>query len=63
MSEQDELKLFDTISIGLKQSYEFLLRRKAALGQEMVIADADGQPIVVPAKELIKRRRESRDNQ
>lgn len=56
MSEQEEIKLFDKISEGLKQSYEALLRRKAALGQDMVIADADGQPIVVAAKELLENR-------
>lgn len=63
MSERDEIKLFDKISNGLKQSYDSLLRRKAALGQDMVIADADGQPIVVPAKELMEQKAESRDNQ
>ncbi|MDE5941521.1 MAG: hypothetical protein K2H14_05355 [Muribaculaceae bacterium] len=63
MSEQEEIKLFDKISNGLKQSYESLLRRKAALGQDMVIADADGKPIVVPAKDLLERREETRDNQ
>lgn len=55
--------MFDKISNGLKQSYDSLLRRKAALGQDMVIADADGQPIVVPAKELMEQKAESRDNQ
>lgn len=54
MSEKEEIKLFEKISDGLKQSYEALLRRKAALGQDMVIADADGQPKVVAAKELLE---------
>lgn len=40
MSEQEEIRLFDKISNGLKQSYETLLKRKAALGQDMVIAVA-----------------------
>ena len=56
MSEQEELKLFDKISDGLKQSYESLLRRKAALGQDMVIADAAGQPVVVSAADLLVKR-------
>lgn len=61
MSEKEELKLFDQISNGLKQSYESLLRRKAALGQDMVIADAYGQPLVVSAADLLaKRERENR---
>lgn len=58
MSEQEEIRLFDKISKGLKQSYESLLRRKAALGQDMVIADADGQPVVVPAVELLAKEKE-----
>lgn len=63
MSEQEEVILFDKISKGLKQSYEALLRRKAALGQDMVIADANGQPIVVPAAELLaKREQESKQD-
>lgn len=56
MSEQEEIKLFEKISEGLKQSYESLLHRKAALGQDMVIADADGNPIVVPAVDLLAKR-------
>lgn len=59
MSEQEEIKLFAKITNGLNQSYESLLRRKAALGQDMVIADTDGQPVVVSAKELLARRTDS----
>jgi len=58
MSEQEEIRLFDKISNGLKQSYETLLKRKAALGQDMVIADASGQPVVVPAADLLAKREE-----
>ena len=63
MSEQEKRDLKDKICNGLKQSYENLLRRKAALGQDMVIADADGNPIVVPAKDLLERTGQSQDNQ
>lgn len=56
MSEQEKIKLREKINQGLKQSYESLLRRKAALGQDMVIADTNGQPIVVPATELLDER-------
>ena len=58
MSEQEEIRLFDKISNGLKESYETLLKRKAALGQDMVIADASGQPVVVPAADLLAKREE-----
>lgn len=63
MSEKEELKLFDQISNGLKQSYESLLRRKAALGQDMVIADANGQPLVVPAADLLAKRERKNSTQ
>lgn len=53
MSEQDEIKLFDKIEKGLKQSYENLLRRKAALNQDMVFADEEGNPYIVPARDAL----------
>lgn len=53
MSEQEELKLFEKIEKGLLESYENLLRRKAALGQDMVFADENGQPRIVPAREAL----------
>jgi hypothetical protein len=56
MSEQEKINLRIKINQGLKQSYEALLRRKAALGQDMVIADANGQPMVISAKELLENR-------
>ena len=54
MSEQEELILFYKIEKGLKQSYEDLLRRKAALSQDMVFADEKGMPLIVPAKQALE---------
>ena len=54
MSEQEKQELENKICEGLKQSYEDLLRRKAALGQDMVFADENGMPRVVPAREALK---------
>ena len=54
MSEQEKRELRDKLEKGLKKSYEDLLRRKAALGQDMVFADENGMPRVVPAKEALK---------
>ena len=54
MSEQEKQELENKICEGLKQSYEDLLRRKAALGQDMVFADENGMPRIVPAKEALK---------
>ena len=49
MSEQEKIELKEKLDKGLKQSYENLLRRKAALGQDMVFADENGQPRIVSA--------------
>lgn len=54
MSEQEELKLFEKINRGLSESFENLLCRKAALGQDMVFADDNGQPRIVPAREALE---------
>lgn len=56
MSEQEKINIRTKINEGLKKSYKALLRRKAALGQDMVIADAAGQPLVVPAADLLAKR-------
>ncbi|MDE6802520.1 MAG: hypothetical protein K2J07_03135 [Muribaculaceae bacterium] len=53
MSEQEKRELVETICMGLKKSYEALLRRKAALGQDMVFGDENGNPVVVPAREAL----------
>ncbi|MDE5784928.1 MAG: hypothetical protein K2H98_00185 [Duncaniella sp.] len=53
MSEQEKLALIEKLNKGLKESYENLLRRKAALGQDMVFADQNGMPRVVPAKDAL----------
>lgn len=53
MSEQEKIELREKINQGLKQSYENLLRRKAALGQDMVFADENGLPRIVPAVEAL----------
>ncbi|MDE6336500.1 MAG: hypothetical protein K2L34_08015 [Muribaculaceae bacterium] len=53
MSEEEKQNLKEKICKGLKQSFENLLRRKAALGQDMVFADADGMPRIVPAREAL----------
>ncbi len=60
MSEQEKIDIRNKINEGLKKSYEALLIRKAALGQDMVIADANGQPLIVPAAELLAKREEEK---
>lgn len=53
MSEQEKRDLKNIICKGLKKSYENLLRRKAAMGQDMVFADENGQPLIVSAREAL----------
>lgn len=53
MSKQEDITLYDKVRMGLKISFEKLLRKKAALGQDMVFADENGMPRVVPAKEAL----------
>ena len=53
MSDEEKTDLIQKLNQGLKQSYENLLRRKAALGQDMVFADENGQPRVVSAKKAL----------
>lgn len=53
MSEKEKIELRERICKGLKQSYENLLRRKAALDQDMVFADENGLPRIVPAREVL----------
>lgn len=60
MSEQEKINIRTKINKGLKKSYEALLRRKAALGQDMVIADVNGQPIIVPAADLLAKKRKNK---
>lgn len=54
MSDNEKLSIIEKLDKGLKQSYEKLLRRKAALGQDMVFADENGQPRIVPAREALE---------
>ena len=54
MSEQEEIKLFDRIRENIRQTQIKMLERKAKLGESVVIADANGQPIIIPAKDALK---------
>lgn len=53
MSEEEKIELSEKLQKGLKQSFENLLRRKAALGQDMVFADENGMPRTVSAKQAL----------
>lgn len=55
MSEQEEIKLFDRIRENIRDAQRKLFERKAKLGENVVIADENGQPFIVPAAEVLKR--------
>lgn len=55
MSEQEEIKLFERIRENIQQAQEKLFERKAKLGESVVIADENGQPITVSAEDYLKR--------
>ena len=55
MSEQEEIKLFERIKENIRQIQKTLFERKAKLDEPVVVADNNGEPIVVTAQEALKR--------
>lgn len=55
MSEQEEIKLFERIRENIQQTQRKLFERKAKLGENVVIADENGQPVTVRAEDFLKR--------
>lgn len=55
MSDQDKINLSDRITEGIRKAQRELFERKAKLGESIVIADDNGQPIIVKAEDYLKR--------
>lgn len=55
MSEQEEIKLFDRIKENIRQTQRALFLRKAKLGEDVVVADSKGNPLIVSAQEALRR--------
>lgn len=55
MSEQEKIELSHRIINGIRKAQRELFERKAKLGESVVIADQDGNPVVVPAEVVLKR--------
>lgn len=55
MSEQEEIMLFSRISEGIQTAQRRLYDRKAKLGEPVIVADADGQPIRISAEDAMRR--------
>lgn len=54
MSEQEEIELFERIVENIRQAQRKLFERKAKLGEDIVIADENGQPLVIKAEDYLK---------
>ena len=54
MSEQDKINLSDKITEGIRKAQRKLFERKARLGENVVIADENGKPIIVKAEDMLK---------
>ncbi len=54
MSEQDKINLSDKITEGIRKAQQALFERKAKLGESVVIADENGQPLTVKAEDFLK---------
>jgi hypothetical protein len=54
MSEQEKLVIQNNLLRSMAQSTMRMLERKMKLGEQVVIADANGQPIKVTAEEALK---------
>lgn len=52
MSEQ-EINLTGKLLKSIRKAQRMMVERKAALGQTVVIADADGKPREIPAKDAL----------
>lgn len=55
MSEQDRINLSDKITAGIHKAQRALFERKAKLGEKVVVADNNGQPIYISAEEALRR--------
>ncbi len=53
MSEQEEIKLFKRIRENIHEAQRKLYERKAKLGESVVVADENGNPVLVKAEEVL----------
>lgn len=54
MSEQERLNLHKNLMKAMAQSTKRMLERKIKLGERVVIADSNGQPLNVSAEEALR---------
>lgn len=54
MSEQEEIQLYDRILESIANAQLRMIERKIKLGEPVVIADSEGQPIEISAEEALR---------
>lgn len=54
MSEQEGIELYERIRENIRQAQRKLFERKAKLGENIVITDENGQPLVIKAEDYLK---------
>ena len=55
MSEQETRECFEKIRKGIREAQRKMFERKMKLGEEVVIADENGMPLVISAEEALRR--------
>lgn len=55
MSEQEKISLSDKITENIQVAQRKLFERKAKLGESVVIADENGQPVTIKAEDFLMR--------
>ncbi len=51
----EEVKLAEAVRNGIREAQRRLYVRKAKLGENVVVADSDGVPHIIPAEEALRR--------
>ncbi len=55
MSEQEKIDLITSLRWGMAKATRAMLDRKAKLGEPVIVADADGQPVRISAEDAMRR--------
>lgn len=54
MTEQEKINLYKRLSDAMRRSTQTMLERKAKLGESVVIADSDGNPVTISAEKALQ---------
>lgn len=54
MSEQEEIRLFERIRENIANAQRKMMIRKAKLGENVIIADDEGNPFEISAEDALK---------